>query len=581
MSVHPDPVLEKYVDSLITIIGKAQEPDGYLYTARTIDPSHPHPWAGAKRWVNVSKLSHELFCSGHLFEAASASYLATGKRNFLNIALKNADLLCRVFGPGKRDDAPGHENVEMGLVSLYRITGEKKYLNLAKFFIDCRGKKIDPARNYWQDQKPVIDQDSAVGHAVRATYLYSGMADVAALTHDEDYVYALSRIWNDVVYRKLYITGGIGSTGGNEGFAGAYILPNMSAYCETCASVGNIFWNYRMFLLKGKEKYIDVLERTLYNALSSGVSLTGNRFFYSNPLASFGQYKRKPWFICACCPTNLCRLIPTVPGYIYAKNTNSIYVNLYIQNNADIRLQNNNIGLKMHTDYPWDGAVRLEINPQNKGRFGLYLRIPGWARNEPVPGDLYRFMHSINQFPDISVNGKRIITNVKNGYVIINRKWRKGDRVTINFPMPVRKVLANEKVKADKDCFALQRGPLVYCLEGPDQKGGKVLNLMADPEADFTSEYVDSLLGGVQVIRTSGKSYARNLDGALSTTRVSVTAIPYYVWANRYPSEMTVWIPRKAKRVRPLPAPTIAFRSKVVHKNNSAGAIYEVRTIKK
>ena len=316
MSVHPDVKLNHYVDSLITIVAKAQEPDGYLYTARTINPEKPFGWAGKERWINESQQSHELYCAGHLYEAAAAHYLATGKRNFLDIALKNADLLTKVFGPSKRTDAPGHEIVEMGLVRLYRITSDKKYLDLAKFFIDCRGKKIDKKRDYWQDHLPVAQQKEAVGHAVRAAYLYSGVADVAALTGNKEYLAAIDSIWENVVSKKFYLNGGIGAQHGGESFGANYELPNASAYNETCAAIANVYWNFRMFELHGQAKYIDVLERSLYNNVLSGVSLDGKKFFYPNPLAADGSYTRQPWFDCSCCPTNLCRFLSSVTGYV-------------------------------------------------------------------------------------------------------------------------------------------------------------------------------------------------------------------------------------------------------------------------
>ena len=367
MSVHPDPKLDHYVDSLITIVAAAQEPDGYLYTARTIDPQHPHKWSGSERWVQESVLSHELYNSGHLFEAASAHFQATGKRNFLNIALKNADLLDQVFGPGKRNDAPGHEIVEMGLVKLYRITGEKKYLNLAKFFIDSRGKENDPKKAYSQDHKPLILQDEAVGHAVRAGYLYSGVADVAALTGDSAYMAAIDKIWDNTVSKKLYITGGIGARHEGEAFGDNYEFPNLTAYNETCAAIANVYWNYRMFLLHGDAKYIDVLERSLYNGVISGVGLDGKTFFYPNPLECDMHYHfnsgetldRQPWFDCSCCPTNMCRFIASVPGYIYAQSNNALYVNLFAQSSSTVQLNKKlPVTISQETQYPWAGQIK-------------------------------------------------------------------------------------------------------------------------------------------------------------------------------------------------------------------------------
>lgn len=539
LSVHPDLILDHYVDSLITIIGNAQEPDGYLYTARTIDPEHPHPWAGKERWVNVSKLSHELYCSGHLFEAAAAHYQATGKRNFLNIALKNADLLCQVFGPGKRDDAPGHEIVEMGLVKLYRITGEKKYLNLAKFFIDCRGKDRDPKKAYSQDHKPVVEQTQAVGHAVRAGYLYSGVADVAALTGDSAYLKAIDKIWHNMVYDKYYITGGIGAKHEGEAFGANYELPNLTAYNETCAAIANVFWNYRMFLLHGDAKYIDVLERTLYNGLISGVGLDGKTFFYPNPLESDMKYKfnrgsltRQPWFDCSCCPTNMCRFMPSVPGYIYANTDDKIYVNLFIQSSSDIDVNGNKVAISQKTNYPWDGDVKINISPEKEGAFSVYLRVPGWAENQPVPSTLYHFQNTDNHQVTISVNGEPVKLNRKNGYAVLTRDWKKGDQIDYQLPMDIRKVKSNELVKADSGKVAIERGPIVYCLEGVDNP--KIDQTEVTDNTQLTASFQPNLLNGVEVISGNDQSL-----------REQFTAIPYYVWNNRGADKMKVWVPEK------------------------------------
>ncbi|NOR14277.1 MAG: glycoside hydrolase family 127 protein, partial [Candidatus Aminicenantes bacterium] len=339
LQIYPDPELDKYLDDMITKIAAAQEEDGYLYTARTIESEEPVRWTEGPRWDNLY-MGHERYNMGHLYEAAVAHYLATGKRSLLDIALKNADLIDSVFGPGKKRGAPGHQVIEMGLAKLYRVTGEQKYLDLAKFFLDERGD--DEFRKlygtYSQDHKPVIEQSEAVGHAVRATYMYAGMADVAALTGDADYIAAIDRIWNDVVTGKLYLTGGIGATSSGEAFGGPYNLPNASAYAETCAAIGNAFWNHRQFLLHGDAKYIDVLERVIYNGLISGVALSGDLFFYSNPLASDGQHERSPWFDCACCPSNISRFMPSVPGYVYAQRDNDLYVNLFVQSQVQVDL---------------------------------------------------------------------------------------------------------------------------------------------------------------------------------------------------------------------------------------------------
>ena len=556
-AVHPDPALDKYVDSLIAIIGAAQEPDGYLYTARTIDPAHPHPWSGSERWVNVSQASHELYNSGHLFEAASAHYMATGKRNFLNIALKNADLLCKVFGPGKRDDAPGHEIVEMGLVKLYRITGEKKYLDLAKFFIDCRGKKIDPKRAYWQDQEPVVQQREAVGHAVRAGYLYSGVADVAALTGNQNYITAIDSIWENMVSKKYYITGGVGAKRDGEAYGDNYELPNLTAYNETCAAIANVFWNYRMFLLHGDAKYIDVLERTLYNGLISGVSLNGKTFFYPNPLScdahfdfNQGALTRKPWFDCSCCPTNMCRFLPSVQGYIYAQKEDNLYINLFIGSSTKIALDNKvPVEVKQQTQYPWDGNITIHVDPARKSTFSLYVRIPGWVHNEPVPGNLYSYVTPREEKISIKVNGKPVDYKVKDGYAVITREWKKEDVIAYDLPMLIHRVTANPRVLADVGKVAIERGPVVYCLEGTDN-GGTLENLIIPDNATLTASFNPDLLGGVTVIDGQAVKFAASDDGMqIKAEKIHFKAIPYFVWDNRGISTMQVWFPRKVNEV--------------------------------
>ncbi|HEY4788776.1 MAG TPA: beta-L-arabinofuranosidase domain-containing protein, partial [Bacteroidales bacterium] len=382
IQMFPDKNLEARLDTLIYYIGKAQEPDGYLYTNRTIDSTHLHPWAGKKRWEKDPELSHELYNCGHLYEAAVAHYLATRKHTLLDIAIRNADLLVKDFGPGKLAYEPGHQIVEMGLVKMYRVTGKKEYLDLAKYFLDIRGKGTE----YSQDHKKVTEQTEAVGHAVRAMYMYSGMADIAAITGDQAYLHAIDMIWNDIIDAKFYITGGIGAAGGHEGFGPKYDLPNMSAYNETCASIGEVYWNYRLFLLHGDSKYYDVLERVLYNGLISGVSLSGDHFFYPNPLESMGQHARSAWFGCACCPSNICRFIPSIPGYVYAKDKERLFINLFIGSKANIDFNGNNIELIQQTAYPWKGDIEFTINPAKTKAFELAIRIPGWAQNQPVPG---------------------------------------------------------------------------------------------------------------------------------------------------------------------------------------------------
>ena len=557
MTVHPDKALDRYVDSLIAIVAAAQEPDGYLYTARTIDPAHPHDWSGSERWVKESELSHELYNSGHLFEAAAAHFIATGKRNLLNIALKNANLLVQVFGPGKRDDATGHEIVEMGLVRLYRITGEKKYLDLAKFFIDCRGKIPNSKQFYSQNHIPFVQQTEAVGHAVRAAYLYAGVADVAALTGNKEYIDAIDKIWENTVTKKFYITGGIGALHAGEAFGADYELPNLTAYNETCAAIANVYWNYRMFLLHGDAKYIDVLERSLYNNVISGIGLDGKTFFYPNPLESNAKYafnygnklSREPWFDCSCCPTNLCRFMASVPGYIYAQKQEDIYVNLFIGSKTTFKLQKTSVVLSQQSNYPWEGNVSIQVNPTKKTDFSLCLRIPGWARNQPVPGDLYRYVASTPEEIVVKVNGKAVAYTTREGYAVISRQWKKGDKVEYTLPMNIHRVEANEKVKDDRGKIAIERGPVVYCLEGIDNNNN--LNTIILPDnAPLSVKFQPAKLNGINEI--SGEAIVLEIatDGlSVLTKKQPFTAIPYYAWSNRGINQMKVWLPRKVKEI--------------------------------
>lgn len=558
LSVKKDPKLEAYVDKQIALIASAQEPDGYLYTTRTINPESPHPWAGKARWEKESDLSHELYDLGHLYEAAVAHYQATGKKSLLNVATKSADLLVATFGPGKRAVAPGHQIVEMGLAKLYRVTGRVEYLDLAKFFLDCRGGGSD----YSQDDKPVVDQSEAVGHAVRASYMYSGMADVAALTGDPSYLKAIDRIWDDVVAKKLYVTGGIGATGAGEAFGKAYELPNMSAYCETCAAIGNDYWNDRLFLLHKDAKYIDVLERTLYNGLLSGVSLEGKDFFYPNPLESIGQHQRSAWFGCACCPGNITRFIASVPGYFYAQQGSNLYVNLYAGGTADVAMDGGRrVQVVQKTDYPWSGDVKLTVNPAKPGRFAMNVRIPGWARNEAAPSDLFRFADRA-PMPTLSVNGKPVPMTVVKGYVAVDRAWKKGDVVALSLPMPARRIVSSDKVLADQGRVAVQRGPVVFCAEGVDN-GGKVRNLLLPDAAALTATRRPGLLGGVVTLTGTAQSLTAAADGSIVKAPKTVTMIPYYAWCNRGRNEMEVWLPNSEKTAKPTPLPTVSTRARI------------------
>ncbi|MES2894084.1 MAG: beta-L-arabinofuranosidase domain-containing protein, partial [Bacteroidota bacterium] len=566
LQVEPNPSLSKYLDTLVGIIAAAQEKDGYLFTFRTIKPAVPHEWIGSKRWEKDSILSHELYNSGHLYEAAFAHYNATGKKSLLNIAIKNADLLVKDFGYGKIEEYPGHQIVEIGLAKLYRITGNKKYLDLAKFFLDVRGPKGEA---YNQANKRVVDQTEGVGHAVRAAYMYSGMADVAALTGDKNYLAAIDKIWEDVVYKKLYITGGIGATGNGEAFGEAYDLPNMSAYAETCAAIANVYWNNRMFLLHGDSKYIDVLERTLYNGLLSGMSLSGTRFFYPNPLASVGQHDRSGWFSCACCISNMTRFLPSVPGYVYAQNDNDLYVNLFMSNSSDIKLPAGNVNIQQATDYPWKGKVDLTVNPQSGANFALHIRIPGWAQQQPIPGDLYRSTGA--KLPvTLTLNGKPYAYTIVKGYAVIRRSWKKGDKVSLDLPMEPQHIYANEKVKADAGRFAIQYGPVVYCLEGADNKDSVVQNIVVEKTAPMQVSYRPEMLNGITVITAEGTATKRQLNSTeLLTTKQPVVAIPYYAWDNRGSGEMEVWIPYTAMASRPQPAPTVANTSTITGSTKS------------
>lgn len=562
MAVMPDKKLDRYVDSLITIVGKAQEPDGYLYTARTIDPAHPHAWAGPERWVKEHELSHELYNSGHMFESASAHYLATGKRNFLDIALKNADLLVATFGPGKRSVAPGHEVVEMGLVRLYRITGKKEYLSLARFFIDERGKRTynpkskNPWENgkYWQDYVPVVQQDEAVGHAVRAMYLYAAMADVAALEGDSAYLHAIDKIWNNMAGKKIYVQGGIGAVPDGERFGENYELPNATAYNETCAAIGNVYWNQRMFQLHGEAKYVDMLEKVLYNGLISGVGLDGKSFFYTNALQVRKGHThhsleatRSGWFECSCCPTNVARFIPSLPGYMYAQKGKSVYVNLFINSTASLQVEKQKVEIIQSNNYPWEGNLLFTIQPEKTADFELRIRIPGWAYGEAIPGGLYKFKDSAATPVVIKVNGTPVQYVMEHGYAVISRKWKKKDAVEMQLPMQVKEVIADNRLTDDIGKVAIQRGPLMYCAEWKDNNG-RTSNLFLP--AGLKPEMRPELLNGVMVLKGTAKKVDVNEpQQEIRTAAAEVVLIPYYAWANRGEGEMSVWLPEKVKDV--------------------------------
>jgi len=560
LMVEPDIKLEQYLDSLIVLIAGAQEDDGYLMTWRTINPNAPPTnWSGAvERWSNLDG-GHELYCAGHMYEAAAAHYLATGKRSFLNVALKNADLICSEFSPSGRNGYPGHQEIELGLVKLYRITGEVKYLKQAELFLDRRGRrqKVDKGdlwetRAYWQDHKPVIQQTEAVGHAVRAGYMYSAMADISALIGRQDYKAALDSIWHDVVSRKYYITGGVGSSSAGENFGQAYDLPNEEAYCETCASIAMIFWNYRMFLLTGEVRYYDVLERTLYNAFLSGISLKGNRFFYPNRLASKGD-ERSQWFSCACCPSNVCRFIPSLPGYIYASDDKGIYVNLFVGSEANVSLGKNEIKILQKTGYPWDGRVSLKLANVSGKKFSLYFRLPAWTGKSPLPGELYTYLDSSAEKISLRINGKSASYQIQKGYAVIDRKWSDQDSIEFLLPMQVRQIIASDAVAEDCNLVALSSGTLVYCLEGVDN-GASVDNILIPDNTQFQQSFNTAELNGIQIISAEVPIVLIKNDGlSVATKQGTVQAIPYYAWAHRGLSPMRIWMPRKIANLEILP----------------------------
>lgn len=552
MVSHPDPALAKQIDDVIAIVAAAQAPDGYLYNPRQVDPAKPAQGAGPERWT-WEFVSHETYDMGHMIEAAVAHYQATGKRNFLNIAIKAADLICATFGPNGRKDAPGHEEIELALVKLYRVTNNRTYLDTSKFFLDQRGRAHTTAPpvfpqgdrffayndlGYRQDAVPVLEQTRAVGHAVRATYLFSAMTDVAVMLGDAVLAKVTDLLFTDVTSKRVYITGGLGSVGSTEAFGADYSLPNLSAYTETCASVGGMLWYHRLFQRTGDAAALDMFERTLYNGYLSGVSIAGDTFFYQNPLESNGgnRSQRSAYFDVACCPANLARLMAQLPGLIYSQRSTSrsdageLFVNLFIGSEATTTLGGRTIKITQTTDYPWKGDVSLAIDPAQAGDFTVSVRIPGWAQESVVPSDLYRFASPGTENPAITVNGKPFAITLEQGFAKIRRRWQKGDRIAVSLPMPVRRVLAHDKITDDAGKAAIERGPLVYCLEAADN-GAATGTLTLPLTTPLSHEFRADLLKGLEVI--TGKSGDQ-----------TVTAIPYFAWANRGRGEMRVWIPR-------------------------------------
>ncbi len=535
----PNPELEVKLDQIIDIIAVGQEEDGYITTWRTIDGMHPPaPWVNSgKRWHHLAA-SHELYNAGHLFEAAAQHYAATGKTNMLSIATGYADLLVKTFGEGKLETVPGHQIVETGLIKLYRITGKTEYLELAKYFLDNRGNSDgrELFGAYSQDHLPVVDQNEVVGHAVRAVYMYAGMTDIAELYQDEAYFHAVKALWDNMVTKKLYITGGIGALHDGESFGENYELPNLTAYAETCAAIGSVIWNHRLSQITGNVEYFDILERTLYNGTISGLALNGTDFFYPNCLESDGEYgfnrghkTRAEWFDCSCCPTNVIRFVPTIPGLIYEQKDHTVVVNLYASNKAEIEVDGDPLTVSQNTNYPWGGDIRLSLNTVSEKPIELKLRIPGWTRGDVVPGDLYQYLDEQTEAFSVTLNGKILNLKAHNGYVSINRVWKADDEVRLHLPMTVRKVKTHEAVEANSGKISLERGPIVYCFESFDNNSS-IADIQLSPTSEFETVQTEELGGVTKLMGTDIGGHP-------------VTAIPYYAWANRGVSKMQVWVP--------------------------------------
>jgi DUF1680 family protein len=542
---HPDAQLEKKADEWIGKIAAAQLPDGYLNTYYSLTGLD-------KRWTNMDY--HEDYCAGHLIEAAVAYYNTTGKRTLLDVAIRFANHIDSTFRMQDRHWVSGHQEIELALVKLFKTTGDKRYLDLSDWYLAQRGhgyfERRPGSQDYCQDKLPVKEQVQISGHAVRAMYLYTGAADVAAANNDPGYMNAMKQVWEDVVYRNMYITGGIGSSGRNEGFSVDYDLPNEEAYCETCASVGMVLWNQRMNLLTGESKYVDVLERSLYNGALDGLSLKGDRFFYGNPLASAGNDSRDEWFGTACCPSNIARLVESVGNYIYAKSDDALWVNLFVGSSVSFNLKNKKVQLKQTTNYPWDGKVKFSVEPDKQIEFGLFIRVPGWANNQPVPGDTYRYLDSSSEKFSLTLNGTPAAYTMVNGYAVVKRAWKKGDLVELNLPMPVRRIVAIDNLVANRNRVALQRGPLVYCFEHADN-GGKALNIIIPDKVNFSAAYKPDLLNGIVVLEAQATVATVSEDGAsISSGNRKVVAIPFYSWANRGQGQMQVWMPRRINDLR-------------------------------
>jgi len=525
LATHPDGELEARLDGIIDLIARSQQPDGYVNTWFTVKEPE-------KRWANLQG-AHELYCAGHMFEAAVAHFRATGKRTFLDVACRFADYIDSVFGPGKRHAVPGHEEIELALVKLWRATGEERYLNLARFFVDEHGRaeKRELFGRYCQDHLPISEQTEPVGHAVRFLYLFSAVADLAALDGNQGWIDAMERLWQNIVKKKMYITGGVGVQRHGEGFAREYYLPNHDAYCETCASIGMAFWNHRLALLHGEGRFADLVERVLYNGALSGISLDGTKFFYVNPLASRGNHHRQPWYGCACCPTNVVRYMAALGDSMYAglAGGNGACVLQYVGGSGLVPLREGTVRIIQKTRYPWEGKVEITLEPRDAGEFTLQLRIPGWCRGARV-----------------ALNGKPLELKPLDGFVSLRRKWSAGDRVDLDFPMPVRRIESHPRVEENRERLAIGRGPIIYCLEDCDHSS-PVDELALPAGAVLDPEFEADLLGGVVVLK--GEGLARRIVEAgerglqVESRPARITAIPYYAWDNREPGRMVVWLP--------------------------------------
>ena len=563
LTLEKDPELEKRMDEIIDIIADAQCEDGYLYELFTAPSQNAIGWGAGDKPYSFVVHSHELYNMGHMYEGAVAYYRATGKRKWLDVAEKNAQHINKVFFEGDSNynqgvpvnQAPGHQEIELALIKLHQVTGNELYLDMAKKFIDVRGVTYRPegegvmSPTYAQQHLPVREQRTAEGHSVRAMYLYSGMADVVAAKGDTTLVPALESIWHDIVDKKMHINGGLGAVPGIEGFGPAYELPNKDTYDETCAAVGNVLFNYRMFLATGDAKYVDVAEVALYNNVLAGVNLEGNRFFYVNVLEAdgkkafnHGRAGRSPWFGTACCPSNMARLIPQVPGMIYSHTADDVFCGFYASSVTEIPLQGGKVKLTQQTDYPFDGAIHIEVAPEaDDAEFTLWLRIPTWCNDRFVPGDLYSYADPASAQVTAMVNGNKVSTRTADGYMPIQRRWKAGDKVTLQLPMPVRYSVAHELVKADSNRVCITRGPLVYCAEQPDNSHPASRYIIDQIGGQGEVEtFAEGALKGISSISLPAKACQKENEVA-----ATLKLIPYYAWNNRGDHQtMNVWFAR-------------------------------------